>query len=98
MDQPHRARQLDLRCLDDDHLALDAAQLGLRVARRKPAAVDHDAVEVLGVRVAAEFDGAAGGFDAGMQLWEHAARLDMALVRIEQAVAETAIQRRFEVA
>ena len=27
MDQPHRARQLDLVGLDDDHLALDAAQV-----------------------------------------------------------------------
>jgi hypothetical protein len=33
-----------------------------------------------------------------MQLGKHAARLDMALVRIEQTVAETALQRRFEVA
>ena len=98
MDQPHRARQIDLRCLDDDHLALDAAQLRLLVARGQAAAVDHDAVEIFRARIAAELDGAAGGFDAGMQFGEHAARLDMALVGIEQAVAETAIQRRFEVA
>ena len=33
-----------------------------------------------------------------MQFGEHAARLDMAFVGIEQAVAETAVQRRFELA
>ena len=33
-----------------------------------------------------------------MQFGQHAARLDMAFTGIEQAVAETAVQRRFEVA
>ena len=60
MDQPHRARELDLGRLDHDHLALDAAQLALRVARGQAAAIDHDAVEIVRVRVAAKFDPAAG--------------------------------------
>ena len=51
-----------------------------------------------GVGIAVELDGAAGGFDAGMQFGQHRSRLDMALVGIEQAVAETAFQRRFEIA
>src|SRR5258705_4247999 len=42
--------------------------------------------------------GAAGGFDPRMQFWQHAPWLDMALTGIEQPVAETAFQRRFEFA
>ena len=51
MDQPHRARQFYLVGLDQDQLALDAAQLRLRIARGKPAAVDHEAVDVGWLRV-----------------------------------------------
>ena len=71
-------------------------KLRLLVARAKAAAVDHDAVEVGGADVAGELDGAAGGADALVQLRQHAARLDMALGREEQRVAEAALQRRLE--
>ena len=55
---------------------------GCVVARGKPAAIDHDAVEVCSPArdVAVEFDGAAGGDDARVQFRQHAARLDMAFV------------------
>ena len=52
----------------------------------------------LGIRIAVEPDGTAGGFDAGMQFGQHLSRLDMAFAGIEQAIAETAVQRRFEIA
>ena len=58
---------------------------GWRVARGKAAAIDHDAVEVVGVWLAVEADGAAGGGDARMQFRQHAPRLDMAFIGIEQA-------------
>ena len=96
MDQPHRAGQLDLVGLDQDHLALDAAQFGLGVARGEPAAIDHDAVEFGGGGLAVELDGAAGGDDPGVQLRQHPARLDMALAGEEQRIAETALERGFE--
>ena len=68
----------------------------LRVARGKAAAIDHDAVAVVGFDVAVEADRAAGFDEARMQLRQHAARLDMAFVGIKQAVAETAFQRGFD--
>ncbi len=98
MDQPHRARQFDLVGLDQDDFALDAAQAGLRVARRQSAAIDHDAVDIVRRRFAVEFDAAAGGGEARMQFRQHASRLDMALIGIEQTIAEAALQRRFEFA
>ena len=52
MHQPHRARQRDLVGLDDDRLALDAAQSPVDVvARGKAAAIDRRCRRV-GVRVA----------------------------------------------
>ena len=75
---------------------LDAAQARLVVARSQPAAVDHEAVEIVSLGVAAELDGAAGLGDRGMQPRQHAARLDMALLGIEQAGAEAALERRLE--
>ena len=66
------------------------------VARSQPAAVDHEAVEIVSLGVAAELDGAAGLGDRGMQPRQHAARLDMTLVRIEQARAEAALERRLQ--
>jgi hypothetical protein len=47
MDQPHGTRQFDLGGLDDDHLALDAAQVRKDVARGDAAAIDDDAAAVL---------------------------------------------------
>ena len=55
-----------------------------------------DEIEIIGLRLAVELDGAAGGGDPRMQLRQHAPRLDMAFVRVEQAVAEAAFQRRLE--
>src|SRR4029077_359255 len=98
MDQPHRARQLDLAGLDQDDFALDAAKLALRVARGKSAAIDHDAVDIFGVRFAVEFDGAAGGGDARMQFGQDLPWLDMAFVGIEQALAEATLERGFDLA
>ncbi len=69
---------------------------GLRVARGKSAAIDHDAVEILTAHVAVELDGAAGGDDPFVQFRQHPARLDMAFVGEEQALAETAFERGFE--
>ena len=46
--------------------------------------------------VAVELDGAAGGNDPLVQFWQHAARLDMAFVGKEQALAKTSFERRFE--
>ena len=77
---------------------LTPRKLGLAVARGKAAAIDHDAVELVGVGFAVELDGAAGGGEARMQLRQHAARLDMAFIGIEQAVAKTAFQRGFDFA
>ena len=96
MHQPHRARELHLGRLDQDHLALDAAKLALLVAGTDAAAIDHDAVEIICRDVAGELDGAAGGADALVQLRQHAARLDMALGREEQRIAKAAFQRRLE--
>ena len=96
MDQPHRAGQLDLVGLDQDQLALDAAQIGQMIARGEAAAIDHEAVEVVGRGLAVEADGAAGGDDARVQFRQHAARLDMAFVGEKQRVAKTAFQRGFE--
>ena len=62
----------------------------------KPAAIDHDAVEIVGSHVAVELDGAAGGDDLRMQLRQHAARLDMAFVGKEQRLAKAPLQRRLE--
>src|SRR5260370_20949329 len=91
MDQAHRPRKLYLIGLDQDDLALDAAQACLRVARRKAAAIDHDAVDIILGRIAVEFEGAAGGAEARVQFRQHAARLDMAFIGIEQAIAEAAL-------
>src|SRR5262249_10631240 len=89
-------RQLDLRGLDDDHLALDAAQARLAVARGQSPAIDHEAVEIIRLGIAAEPDGAAGLGDRGMQPRQHAARLDMSLGGVEQTGAEAALERRLE--
>src|ERR1700681_2414596 len=96
MDQPHRTRQFDLVGLDDDHLALDAAKFWLGVARGKATAIDHDAVEFGRAGLAVEFYGAASRGKTRVQFRQHAARLDMAFAGIEQALAKTAFQRRFE--
>ena len=53
-------------------------------------------MQIVGGDVAAEPDGAAGSFDALVQFRQHAARLDMALGREEQRIAEAALQRRLE--
>src|SRR5256885_10115993 len=98
MDQSHRARQIDLVGFDDDHLALDAAQLRLAVSSAKAAAIDHDAFGIGRIDVAVKLYLAACREDARMQLRQHAPRLDMALVGIEQAFAETAFQGWFEFA
>ena len=50
------------------------------------------------LRLAVEFDGAAGGANARVQLRQHAARLDMAFVGKEQRLAKAAFERRFEIA
>src|SRR6201987_283605 len=96
MDQPHRPRQRHFISLDEDQFALDAAELRLVIAGGKPAAIDHETVDVIGRDIAVEHDGAAGGDDALMQLRQHAARLDMALARKEQSLAETSLQRWLE--
>ena len=56
------------------------------------------AVASEGLTVALEFDLAAGFGNAGVQLGQHAPRLDMAFAFVKQPVAETAFQRRFEFA
>ena len=66
---------------------------GLRIARGKAAAVDHEAVERAGLHLAVEADAAAGRDDLLMQLRQHAARLDMAFAGKEQRVAEAAFER-----
>ncbi len=96
MDQAHRPRQFYLVGLDQDDLALDAAQVVLPVARKNSAAVDHDAIDIILCRIAVEFEHAAGGGEARVQFRQHAARFDMAFVGIEQASAETALERGFE--
>ncbi len=67
MDQPDRTRQRNLAALDDDHLALDAAQPGAGVAGVDAAAIDHRAVEVVRRALAIEFDRHAGGGETCVQ-------------------------------
>src|SRR5581483_8537715 len=98
MNEAHRARQLDLRRLNQDDLALDAAQLAIRSARGEPAAIDHDAFEFFGCDVAVESNRTAGGANPRMQFRQPPARLDMALVGIEQALAEPPGERGLELA
>ena len=44
MQHPHRPREADVREPDEQHLALDAAQVRQLIARGEPAAVDHGAI------------------------------------------------------
>src|SRR5271169_1563429 len=98
MEQPHRARQFDLVGLDQDDLALDAAKLRLRIARGKAAAIDHDAVDVVRLRLAVEFDLAAGSRDARVQFRQNPPWLDMAFAGVKKSLAETALKRGLDLA
>src|SRR5579863_2641162 len=98
MDQPHRARQFDFIGFNQNEFALDAAKLALFVACRKPAAIDHDAVDISGFDLAVESNRAAGLADARMQFGENFARLDMALVGVKKTLAKAPLQRRFDFA
>src|SRR2546429_9686487 len=97
MDQAHRPRQFYLVGLDQDDLALDAAQAVLPVARKNSAAIDHDAIDIILCRIAVEFERAAGGREARVQFRQHAARLDMAFLGLEQATAEAGPPRWVEI-
>ncbi len=72
---------------------------GCVVARGEAPAIDHDSLNAIAIgraKFAVELDGAAGGDNARVQLWQHAARLDMAFARKKQRVTETALERGFE--
>src|SRR5690348_5659638 len=95
MDQADRARELDLAGFDQDQFALHAAQLWLFVARAEAPTVDHDALNSIAIgraKFTVELDGAARRDNALVQLWQHAARLDMAFAGKEQRVTEAALE------
>ncbi len=92
MHQPYRPRQFYLVGLDDDFLALDAAQIGKLIARCQPTAVDHDAVGCLWFLFGLKFDAATGSANEVVELRHHAARLDMTFVGKEQRVAKSTVE------
>jgi len=65
-------------------------------AAHQPAALQSRELVRLGIAV--ELNLSAGPDDRGMQLRQHPPRFDMAFVRIEQALAEAAFQRRLQLA
>ena len=97
MDQPHRARQLDLVGLDEDHLALDAAQTRASVSR---AARPRQSITMpsrsSGAGSLLKWMVPPAATMRCVQFRQHAARLDMAFVGEKQRVAKTAFQRGFE--
>ena len=96
MDQAHRARQRDLAGLDNDDLALHAAQVGAHVARGQPAAVDHGAVEILRLRRGVEFNSNTRGAQPLVQFGQRTARLDVAFIVEEQRCMKTAGEIGFQ--
>jgi len=82
MNDADRTRQRDFVRLDNDHLALDAAQILERIARVKTAAVNGERIR----------------FWSGLAITDRndEPRFDKALVREKQSFVEAACKRRLE--
>jgi len=99
MQQPHRPGQRDFARTDHHHLAAHPAQIGQRVARRQPAAVDDEVGrQGRSLHVDTEADRHAATLQQVGQRRQSAPRVEMSLARKEQGAAEAAGQVRLELA